>query len=53
LYQADGYAVKELLKIVSVLYKAIESDDSENHDEEEDHTSNFNAIDVSSKVYGI
>ena len=29
LYGADGYAVKELLKIASLLYSAMKSNDSE------------------------
>jgi clusterin-associated protein 1 len=53
LYQADGYAVKELLKIVTILYKAIESDDSDANNEEDNDkpSSNYVPIDISSKVY--
>ena len=35
LYGADGYAVKELLKIASVLYRALRSNETKGGDEEE------------------
>jgi clusterin-associated protein 1 len=39
LYQADGYAVKEILKVISPLYKALrDSEDNELDDEDDvDH----------------
>ncbi|XP_069124279.1 clusterin-associated protein 1-like [Argopecten irradians] len=49
LYQADGYAVKELLKVTSVLYNAMKTnviDQLENPDDDVSHLS----FDVSSRI---
>lgn len=35
LYGADGYAVKELLKVASVLYRALRSNETKKGEEEE------------------
>ena len=49
LYQADGYAVKELLKVTSVLYNAMKTNvlTSENADEDDSSPVSF---DISSRV---
>ena len=48
LYQADGYAVKEMLKVTTVLYNAMKTDVSKlQEDVETNNTVNF---DISSKV---
>ncbi|KAJ8319193.1 hypothetical protein KUTeg_004284 [Tegillarca granosa] len=50
LYQADGYGVKELLKVTSVLYNAMKTNVAsqiENAEEEEESTISF---DISSRV---
>jgi clusterin-associated protein 1 len=36
LYQADGYAVKEILKVITPLYKALRDSEDKELDEEED-----------------
>ena len=50
LYQADGYAVKELLKVTSVLYNAMKTNvfnQGENADEDDSSPVSF---DISSRV---
>ncbi|XP_013789422.1 clusterin-associated protein 1 homolog isoform X2 [Limulus polyphemus] len=49
LYMADGYAVKELLKISTILYDAMRTNESGEGDGPEEDTSNFD-IDLSSKL---
>ncbi|XP_075230586.1 clusterin associated protein 1 isoform X1 [Lycorma delicatula] len=49
LYQADGYAVKELLKISSVLYEALKTNIS-GKDNAEDEISMTNALDIASRI---
>ena len=36
LYQADGYAVKEILKVLTPLYKALRDSESKELDDEDD-----------------
>lgn len=36
LYQADGYAVKEILKVISPLYKALRDSENKELDDEDD-----------------
>ena len=36
LYQADGYAVKEILKVITPLYKALRDSESKELDDEDD-----------------
>ena len=36
LYQADGYAVKEILKVITLLYKALRDSESKELDDEDD-----------------
>ncbi|NWX90313.1 CLUA1 protein, partial [Nothoprocta ornata] len=49
LYQADGYAVKELLKVTSVLYSAMNTKGMERTDVSEEDSSKFK-FDLGSKV---
>ncbi|KAM9555303.1 clusterin-associated protein 1 isoform 1-T1 [Guaruba guarouba] len=49
LYQADGYAVKELLKITSVLYDAMNTKGVEHMDLSEENSSKFK-FDLGSKI---
>ncbi|KAG1653340.1 Clusterin-associated protein 1 [Nymphon striatum] len=53
LYQADGYAVKELLKISSILYNAMKSNaldmSSDDIGQDESNISNLN-LDITSKI---
>lgn len=49
LYQADGYAVKELLKITSVLYNAMKTKQLAPEEPPHDHNAKFK-FDLSSKV---
>uniref|UniRef100_A0A2K6FWE2 Clusterin associated protein 1 n=1 Tax=Propithecus coquereli TaxID=379532 RepID=A0A2K6FWE2_PROCO len=49
LYQADGYAVKELLKITSVLYNAMKTKGMEGSETGEEDISKFK-FDLSSKI---
>lgn len=53
LYEATGYAVKEMLKIASMMYKAMQS--SENILEEEDTESNSQLMDfnMNSKLHNL
>mmetsp|Transcript_35489 Transcript_35489/g.57414 ORF Transcript_35489/g.57414 Transcript_35489/m.57414 type:complete len:458 (-) Transcript_35489:864-2237(-) len=46
LYGADGYAVKELLKVATVLYNAMRT----NPEEEDDQSSNFSYVSLGSKL---
>lgn len=36
LYQADGYAVKEILKVITPLYRALRDSESKELDDEDD-----------------
>lgn len=50
LYQADGYVVKELLKMTSVLYNALKyNQENENEDENSDRNLNIQ-FDISSQI---
>ena len=49
LYQADGYAVKELLKVTAVLYNAVKTNSS-SYDPGNEESSSLIAFDISSKV---
>ena len=49
LYQADGYAVKELLKITRILYNAVKNNAIKDQNEEDDIPVDIN-FDISSKV---
>lgn len=51
LYQADGYAVKEMLKITSVLYNAMKTKELTAGDEPEEDSGKFK-FDLGSKVRG-
>nr|XP_002739342.1 PREDICTED: clusterin-associated protein 1-like [Saccoglossus kowalevskii] len=48
LYMADGYAVKELLKVTSVLYNAMKSNSTADNDDEE--SSSSMSFDISSRI---
>ena len=51
LYSADGYAVKELLKVTTVLYSAMKSNNSDSQDmNSTDDDSDMLAYDISSRV---
>lgn len=51
LYQADGYAVKELLKITGLLYDALNIDLEETEEDGLDHDSfNLRDFDITDKV---
>ena len=54
LYQADGYAVKELLKITMLLYEALRENAQNDHNEMDDDDNegevNMRDFDVSDKV---
>lgn len=52
LYQADGYAVKELMKIAMLLYEALRNTDLKNNEEEEQDESimSLREFDISDKV---
>ncbi|KAI1896221.1 hypothetical protein AGOR_G00092570 [Albula goreensis] len=49
LYQADGYAVKEMLKITSVLYSAMKTKEMASSDKPEEDSSKFK-FDLGSKI---
>ncbi|XP_052762465.1 clusterin-associated protein 1-like isoform X2 [Mya arenaria] len=50
LYQADGYAVKELLKVTSVLYNAMKTNITENDDSTGDDENTSITFDISSRI---
>ncbi|KAL4239699.1 Clusterin-associated protein 1 [Mactra antiquata] len=50
LYQADGYAVKELLKVTSVLYNAMKTNTADKGDNADDEESAPVSFDVSSRI---
>ncbi|XP_014784706.1 clusterin-associated protein 1 [Octopus bimaculoides] len=50
LYQADGYAVKELLKITSVLYNVMKTNEFNSLDDTESNESGPISFDISSKI---
>lgn len=50
LYRADGYAVKELLKITGLLYDALKSNTNEREADEEDDDVSFRDYDISDRV---
>lgn len=49
LYQADGYAVKEMLKITSILYNAMKTKENTDGEQNHDENSKFK-FDLGSKV---
>ncbi|XP_021325796.1 clusterin-associated protein 1 homolog isoform X2 [Danio rerio] len=49
LYQADGYAVKEMLKITSILYNAMKTKENAGGDQNNDENSKFK-FDLGSKI---
>ncbi|XP_071954688.1 clusterin-associated protein 1-like [Antedon mediterranea] len=49
-YQADGYAVKELLKVTSVLYNAMKINKKEESEDVEDDMPGMLTYDISSKI---
>jgi len=51
LYQADGYAVKELLKVTSVLYNAVKTSGSNVSNQLGDDGDVSHAFNIASKVY--
>jgi len=53
LYQADGYAVKELLKVTSVLYNAVKTSSINDKDRPSDDGDAPIAFDISSKIQDI
>lgn len=53
LYQADGYAVKEILKVITPLYKALRDSENKELEDEDDIDSQYRYAmndDVSMKV---
>lgn len=50
LYQADGYAVKELLKVTAVLYNAMKTNIVDQADNAEDEDSSTLSFDISSRI---
>lgn len=50
LYQADGYAIKELLKITTLLYDALKSNALKNENDDQDDVVNLRDFDISDKV---
>lgn len=51
MYQADGYAVKELLKITGLLYDALNVNlEEKNDDEANEDGYSFRDFDISDKV---
>ena len=53
LYEATGYAVKELLKISSMMFKAMQSSDGLMEDEEMGGSSSLMDFNVSSKLHNL
>ncbi|KAK9746080.1 Clusterin-associated protein-1 [Popillia japonica] len=52
LYQADGYAVKELLKVASLLYDALKVNETEQREDEDDDV-NLKEFDISDKLHDL
>jgi clusterin-associated protein 1 len=50
LYQSDGYAVKELLKVTSVLYNAVKTNVINQSDSTDDTDVSALSFDISSRV---
>lgn len=50
LYQSDGYAVKELLKVTSVLYNAMKTNTSNQADSNDDSDVSALSFDITSRV---
>ncbi|XP_013381095.1 clusterin-associated protein 1 [Lingula anatina] len=50
LYQADGYAVKELLKVTAVLYNAMKTNVVDKEDQEDDNDASALSFDISSRI---
>ena len=50
LYQSDGYAVKELIKVASLLYSAMRINTGEGEGEAAGHTSGLPTFDIGSKL---
>ena len=55
LYSADGYAVKELLKVTTVLYNAMKSNSADGQDlnSSNDDDNDMLAYDISSRVSSV
>lgn len=53
LYQADGYAVKEMLKITSVLYNAMKTNETGADEPSSDDPSSKFKFNLASKVSGV
>ncbi|KAI8501273.1 PREDICTED: LOW QUALITY PROTEIN: clusterin-associated protein 1-like [Branchiostoma belcheri] len=49
LYQADGYAVKELLKVTAMLYNAMKTNTGQQEEEQEEETTAM-SFDISSRI---
>lgn len=52
LYQADGYAVRELLKMTSLLYGAMKTNQNSAGDQQHDDSAKFK-FDLGAKVRGV
>ncbi|GJQ72252.1 hypothetical protein Trydic_g3343 [Trypoxylus dichotomus] len=52
LYQADGYAVKELLKVANLLYDALKVNETEQRQDDDDDV-NLKEFDVSDKLHDL
>lgn len=50
LYQSDGYAVKEMLKVTSMLYNAMKTNSSSQSETDNEDYSSHLSFDISSKV---
>lgn len=50
LYQSDGYAVKEMLKVTSMLYNAMKTNSSSQSETDNEDDSSHLSFDISSKV---
>lgn len=53
LYEASGYAVKELLKIATMMYKAMQSSETMLEDEDMGGTTSMMDFNMSSKLHNL
>ena len=53
LYEASGYAVKELLKIATMMYKAMQSSENMLEDEDMGGTTSMMDFNMSSKLHNL
>jgi clusterin-associated protein 1 len=53
LYEASGYAVKELIKVATMMYKAMQSSDSFLEDEDMGSTTSMMDFNMSSKLHNL